>query len=100
MHQLHTLYDIFPHGVRCVSLARDHSKLRQCVQKRDEMALVLEKVETQLIQKAYLSHSRKTAKALSSETIGTLEPITGSVWKQYLGTIDREKIRLPITRSV
>ena len=96
VHQLHVLYDIFPHGVRCVSLIRDHSQLRQCIRKRDAMALVFEKAETQLIQRAYLAHSRKTAKALSSDKTSTLELIAGSLWKQYLDAIDREKIRLPM----
>ncbi|KAL9063473.1 MAG: hypothetical protein Q9161_009455, partial [Pseudevernia consocians] len=95
VHQLHTLYSIYPHGVRRVSLNRDHSKLRQCIRKRDQIALLLEHAETKLIQKAYLSRARRVAKRLTSEAPDTLGRIAGSFWKQYLNAEDREKVRLP-----
>ncbi len=93
--QLHALYSVYPHGVRCVSLNRDHSKLRHCIQRRDEIASMLENAETKLIQKAYLSYSRRLANASNQEKSNTLEHTTGPSWNQYLDSNDREKIRIP-----
>lgn len=95
VHQLHTLYSIYPHGVRRVSLNRDHSKLRQCIRKRDQVALSLEHAETKLIQKAYLSRARQMAKNATPEKLDSSKPVAGSFWKQYLNAEDREKVRLP-----
>lgn len=50
VRQLHALYNVFPHGVFRVSLNRDHSKLRQCIQRRDKIDLLLENAEIKLIQ--------------------------------------------------
>lgn len=63
VYQLHSMYDIYPHGVRCVSLNQEYSKRRQCIQRRDELVLTLESAETKLIRKAYLSYSRGLAKS-------------------------------------
>ena len=94
VRQLHDLYNIYPHGVRGVSLNRDHSKLHQCIQRRDEIALMLENAETKLIQKACLSNSRRLANATTQETSNPFEHVAGSLWKQYLKPNDRESIRI------
>ena len=89
VRQLHALYSVYPHGVRCITLNRDYSKLHQCIQRRDSLALVLENAETKLIRKAYLSYSRRSAKERENTNCA------GVSWQQFLESNDREKLRLP-----
>lgn len=94
VHGFHVLYNIYSHGVRRVIFNRDYFKLRQCVQKRNELTVLLENAETKLIKKTYLSRSRPVATILNSEKLATSNPVADAFWTEYLSVKDREKIRL------
>ena len=93
VEQLTSVYSVFPHGVRRVSINRDFSKLARDVKNRAKCALALEVAETTLIQKANVSHLRRSKRGLSSERPKI--PVRGALWKEYISPNERSKIRLP-----
>ena len=92
VEQLASVYSVFPHGVRKISINRNFSKLARDVKNRAECALALEVAETRLIQKANLSHLRRSKRGVSSERPKT--SVRGALWKEYMRPDERSKIRL------
>ena len=94
------LYGVFPDGVRTIWINRDLSELSKKVLKRRKILCTLEAAETKLIRLAMKSSDGRTGHDLTKTEMGgsnhayvrSEEPLG----KRYLGTKDRDYIRLPI----
>jgi len=94
--RLRKLYDIFPHGVRTVSINKDRSKLAKVVEEREKVVIALEKAETRLIQKVQRANrSRRTEIRPDEAANGSGSSSMRPLWTEHLGRGDRETLRLP-----
>ena len=85
--KLQRLYNIYPGGVRRLSLQRDYNDLYLKIEERNAWVLTLEAAETRLIQKALLSH--KTSP--KGHAVDPDQPL----WRIHLTQNDRELCTLP-----
>lgn len=90
VRRLTDIYNVYPGGVRQVSIHRNYSKLADQVQKREQLALKLESAQTRLIQKIHMSQKTDQSEVLLRATKHS------STWKDFLPVQDRETISLPI----
>lgn len=62
------------------------------------MAITLEEAETKLIQKAYLSNAYRRAQDITLDKSEASWNTTGSLWKRYLNSDDREMLHINTSR--
>lgn len=94
--QLKAFYEIYPYGVRSISIHRDCAKLTRDIHKRDACAIALEASETKLIQRAQLAHLRRPRDA---SPLKIEQTSGGPLWRRYLNDDERKRIRVPRSRA-
>lgn len=90
VQRLTKIYNVYPGGVRQVSVHRDYSKLANQIQKRGQLTMKLESAQTKLIQKIHKSQKIDQRKVLSKDEKHS------PIWKDFLTAKERETISLPI----